>query len=110
LKRINYPLRFYVFSFNFYDMHCLIQVTHHHSPYSAAHPTHPGHGLVGSLVGAASRGYPTPAGGPVAALHHTHAPPPPVHTTDYTAHHQLSQQVNKIGRKTTLTITTTLHN
>ncbi|XP_012227766.2 E3 ubiquitin-protein ligase RNF38 isoform X1 [Linepithema humile] len=68
------------------------QVTHHHSPYSAAHPTHPGHGLVGSLVGAASRGYPTPAGGPVAALHHTHAPPPPVHTTDYTAHHQLSQQ------------------
>ncbi|XP_029671151.1 RING finger protein 44-like isoform X1 [Formica exsecta] len=69
------------------------QVTHHHSHYSAAHPTHPGHGLVGSLVGAASRGYPTPAGGPVAALHHTHAPPPPVHTTDYTAaHHQLSQQ------------------
>lgn len=69
-------------------------MTHHHSHYSAAHPTHPGHSLVGSLVGAASRGYPTPAGGPVAALHHTHAPPPPVHTTDYTAHHQLSQQVN----------------
>lgn len=68
------------------------QVTHHHSHYSATHPTHPGHGLVGSLVGAASRGYPTPAGNPVAALHHTHAPPPPVHTTDYTAHHQLSQQ------------------
>ncbi|XP_020279405.1 RING finger protein 44 isoform X2 [Pseudomyrmex gracilis] len=68
------------------------QVTHHHSHYSAAHPTHPGHGLVGSLVGAASRGYPTPPGGPVPTLHHTHAPPPPVHTTDYTAHHQLSQQ------------------
>ncbi|XP_053977380.1 RING finger protein 44 isoform X2 [Hylaeus anthracinus] len=69
------------------------QVTHHHSHYSPAHPTHPGHhSLVGSIVGAASRGYPTPAGGPVAALHHAHAPPPPVHTTHYTAHHQLSQQ------------------
>ncbi|XP_032671254.1 RING finger protein 44 isoform X2 [Odontomachus brunneus] len=69
------------------------QVTHHHSHYSAAHPTHPGHpGVVSSLLGAASRGYPTPTGGPVAALHHTHAPAPPVHTTDYTAHHQLSQQ------------------
>ncbi|XP_076242027.1 ring finger protein murashka isoform X2 [Calliopsis andreniformis] len=67
-------------------------VTHHHGHYSAAHPTHPGHSLVGSIVGAASRGYPTPAGGPVAALHHAHAPPPPVHTTHYTAHHQLSQQ------------------
>ncbi|KAG6795176.1 RING finger protein 44 isoform X1 [Apis mellifera caucasica] len=67
------------------------QVTHH-SHYSAAHPTHPGHSLVGSIVGATSRGYPTPTGGPVAALHHAHAPPPPVHTTHYTAHHQLSQQ------------------
>ncbi|XP_076677586.1 ring finger protein murashka isoform X5 [Andrena cerasifolii] len=68
------------------------QVTHHHGHYSPAHPTHPGHSLVGSIVGPASRGYPTPAGGPVAALHHAHAPPPPVHTTHYTAHHQLSQQ------------------
>ncbi|XP_043265739.1 RING finger protein 44 isoform X3 [Colletes gigas] len=67
------------------------QVTHH-SHYSPTHSTHPGHSLVGSIVGAASRGYPTPAGGPVAALHHAHAPPPPVHTTHYTAHHQLSQQ------------------
>ncbi|XP_014616424.1 PREDICTED: RING finger protein 44 isoform X1 [Polistes canadensis] len=68
------------------------QVTHHHNHYSAAHATHSGHSLVGSIVGATSRGYPTPAGGPVAALHHAHAPPPPVHTTHYTAHHQLSQQ------------------
>ncbi|XP_024944477.1 RING finger protein 44 isoform X2 [Cephus cinctus] len=70
------------------------QVAHHHHPshYSAAHPGHPGHGLVSSLVGAAPRGYPAPAGGPVAGLHHPHAPPPAVNTTHYTAHHQLSQQ------------------
>lgn len=70
-----------------------LQVTHHHSHYSAPHPTHSGHSLVGSIVGAASRGYPTPTGGPVTALHHAHASPPPVHTTHYNAHHQLSQQV-----------------
>ncbi|XP_011699599.1 PREDICTED: RING finger protein 44 [Wasmannia auropunctata] len=64
------------------------QVTHHHNHYSAAHPTHPSHGIVSSLVGAAPRGYAPPAGG-VAGLHT--AGPPPVHT-DYTAHHQLSQQ------------------
>ncbi|XP_012062005.1 PREDICTED: cyclic AMP-responsive element-binding protein 5-like, partial [Atta cephalotes] len=64
------------------------QVTHHHSHYSAAHPTHPNHGIVSSLVGAAPRGYAPPAGG-VAGLHT--AGPPPVHT-DYTTHHQLSQQ------------------
>ncbi|XP_046430902.1 RING finger protein 44 isoform X2 [Neodiprion virginianus] len=68
---------------------------HHHNHYSAAHPGHPGHpshGLVGSIVGTATRGYPAPAGGPVTALHHPHPPPPPVHTTHYATHHQLSQQ------------------
>ncbi|XP_015184128.1 PREDICTED: RING finger protein 44 isoform X2 [Polistes dominula] len=67
------------------------QVTHHHNHYSAAHATHSGHSLVGSIVGATSRGYPAPAGGPVAALH-AHAPPPPPVPPHYTAHHQLSQQ------------------
>jgi len=70
-------------------------VTHHHSHYSAAHPTHPNHGIVSSLVGAAPRGYAPPAGG-VAGLHT--AGPPPVHT-DYTTHHQLSQQVNYVLRQ-----------
>ncbi|XP_066582684.1 E3 ubiquitin-protein ligase RNF38 isoform X2 [Prorops nasuta] len=69
------------------------QVTHHHhNHYSAAHPTHPGHSSVGSIVGAASRGYPTPTGEPVAVLHHSHAPPPPVYTTQYAVHRQYPQQ------------------
>lgn len=78
-----------VFLLNRFCISLFIQVTHHHSHYSAAHPTHPSHGIVSSLVGAAPRGYAPPAGG-VAGLHT--AGPPPVHT-DYTAHHQLSQQV-----------------
>ncbi|XP_063988853.1 E3 ubiquitin-protein ligase RNF38 isoform X1 [Diachasmimorpha longicaudata] len=57
---------------------------HHHGHYSTGHPGH-------SLIGAAPRGYPTPPGGPVAALH-AHPPPPPVHAPHYPAHHQLSQQ------------------
>ncbi|XP_031825720.1 ring finger protein murashka isoform X2 [Nomia melanderi] len=68
------------------------QVTHHHGHYSAPHPNHSAHSLVGTIVGATSRGYPTPAGGPVAALHHAHVPPAPIHTAHYTTHHQLSQQ------------------
>ncbi|XP_078033118.1 ring finger protein murashka isoform X2 [Augochlora pura] len=68
------------------------QVPHHPGHYSTPHPNHPAHSLVGTIVGAPSRVYPTPAGGPVAAHHHAHAPPPPVHTAHYTAHHQLSQQ------------------
>lgn len=69
------------------------QVTHHHNHhYSAAHPTNPGHSLVGPIVGAPSRGHSTPAGGPVAALHHAHPPPPPVHTAHYSVHHELGLQ------------------
>ncbi|XP_023287910.1 RING finger protein 44 [Orussus abietinus] len=69
---------------------CQVAHHHHYNHYSDAHPGHPGHGLVGSIVGAPPRGYPAPTGGPVAALHHAH--PPSVHSTHYTAHHQLSQQ------------------
>ncbi|XP_033324818.1 ring finger protein murashka isoform X2 [Megalopta genalis] len=68
------------------------QVPHHPGHYSTPHPNHPAHSLVGTIMGAPSRVYPTPAGGPVAAHHHAHAPPPPVHTAHYTTHHQLSQQ------------------
>ncbi|XP_034948210.1 RING finger protein 44 [Chelonus insularis] len=70
---------------------CQVTHHHHHGHYPPGHPGHPGH----SLINTTPRGYPTPPGGPVAALHphpHPHPPPPPVHTTHYPAHHQLSQQ------------------
>ncbi|XP_043479187.1 RING finger protein 44-like isoform X2 [Leptopilina heterotoma] len=58
-------------------------------PVHTTHPGHSSHALVGSLVGPPTRGFPAP--GPVTALHHAHPPPPTVHPTHYTAHHQLTQ-------------------
>lgn len=66
--------------------------THPGHPGHSGHPGHPSHGLVGSIVGPPTRGFPAP--GPVTALHHAHPPPPTVHPTHYTAHHQLTQPVS----------------
>ncbi|KAH0554912.1 RING finger protein 44 isoform X2 [Cotesia glomerata] len=62
---------------------CQITHHHHHTHYPAGPPP-PGH----SLITATARGYAAPSGVPTIHAH----PPPPVHTTHYTAHHQIPQQ------------------